>query len=116
MRPESHLAPSLQTLFLFMRLFFKKANRIIDNSGAIPRFIARENPNLIFLLQYIPPSHVGTGLGNDTFNYSCGLELFWWLLASNGKLCQDYVASCDTKLYYFLWSQHFPLVTSLASK
>ena len=72
MRPESHLAPPLQTLFLFMRLFFKKANRIIHNSRPISSFIAKENPDLIFLLQHIPPSHVGTSLGNETFNYSYG--------------------------------------------
>ena len=72
MRPELHLAPPLQTLFLFMRLLFKKANRIIDNSGPIPSFIAKENPDLIFLLQHIPPSHIGTSLGNETFNYSYG--------------------------------------------
>jgi len=53
-----------------MRLFFKKDNSIIDNSGPISRFIAKENPNLIFLL--LPPSHVGTSLGNETFNYSYG--------------------------------------------
>ena len=51
MKPKLHLVPPLQTLFLFMRLFFKKANHIIDNSGPISNFKARENPNLIFLLQ-----------------------------------------------------------------
>ena len=72
MRPELHLAPPLRTLFLFIRLFFKKANRIIDNYGPISSFIAKENPDLIFLLQHIPPSHVGTSRGNETFNYSYG--------------------------------------------
>lgn len=72
MRPESHLGPPLRNLFLFMRLFFKKANRIIDNFGPISSFIAQENPDLIFLLQHIPLSHVGTSLGNETSNYSYG--------------------------------------------